>query len=85
MQKTITPIDNTVYVEREYNSDKIEQTISNSVKAQKSWADLDIKERVRLLKKFVEDFLSKGDMISEELSRQIGRPISQAAGARISA
>ncbi len=80
MQKTITPIDNTVYVEREYNSDKIEQTISNSVKAQKSWADLDVKERVRLLKKFVEDFLSKGDMISEELSRQIGRPISQAAG-----
>jgi acyl-CoA reductase-like NAD-dependent aldehyde dehydrogenase len=50
MQKTITPIDNTVYVEREYNSDKIEQTISNSVKAQKSWADLDVKERVRLLK-----------------------------------
>ena len=64
MQKTITPIDNTVYVEREYNYDKIEQTISNSVKAQKSWADLDVKERVRLLKKFVEDFLSKGDMIS---------------------
>ena len=25
MQKTITPIDNTVYVERKYHSDKIEQ------------------------------------------------------------
>ena len=35
------------------------------------------KERVRLLANFVEDFLSKGDLISEELTRQVGRPISQ--------
>ena len=27
MQKTITPIDNTVYVERKYHSNKIEETI----------------------------------------------------------
>jgi len=79
MQKTITPIDNTVYVEREYHSDKIEQTIDNSMKAQKTWAELEIKERVKLLANFVEDFLSKGELISEELSRQVGRPISQAA------
>ena len=79
MQKTITPIDNTVYVEREYHSDKIEQTISNSMKAQKSWTELDVKERVKLLTKFVEDFLSKSNIIGEELCRQIGRPITQAA------
>jgi len=36
MQKTITPIDNTIYVEREYHSNKIEQTIDNSIKAQKN-------------------------------------------------
>ena len=36
MQKTITPIDNTIYVEREYHSNKIEQTIDNSIKAQKT-------------------------------------------------
>ena len=59
MQKTITPIDNTVYVEREYHSAKIEQTIDNSMKAQKVWADLNVNERVKLLKNFVEDFLSK--------------------------
>ena len=80
MQKTITPIDNTVYVEREYHSTKIEQTIESSMKAQKEWASLNVNERVKLLKNFVEDFLSKGDVIGEELSRQIGRPISQAAG-----
>ena len=77
MQKTITPIDNTIYVEREYHSNKIEQTIDNSMKAQKTWAELEVKERVRLLANFVEDFLSKGDLISEELTRQVGRPISQ--------
>ena len=80
MQKTITPIDNTVYVEREYHSAKIEQTIESSMKAQKEWASLNVNERVKLIKNFVEDFLSKGDVIGEELSRQIGRPISQAAG-----
>ena len=80
MQKTITPIDNTVYVERDYHSSKIEQTIDNSMKAQKEWANLNVNERVKLLKNFVKDFLSKGDVIGEELSRQIGRPISQAAG-----
>ena len=80
MQKTITPIDNTVYVEREYHSNKIEQTIDNSMKAQKDWANLPISERVKLLKNFVDDFLSRGDAIGEELSRQIGRPISQATG-----
>ena len=80
MQKTITPIDNTIYVEREYHSTKIEETIDNSMKAQKEWANLNVNERVKLLKDFVQDFLSKKDIIGEELSRQIGRPISQAAG-----
>ena len=80
MQKTITPIDNTLYIERNYDGAKIEETINSSMKAQKVWADLDIKERVKLLTSFVEDFLSRSDLICEELSRQIGRPISQAAG-----
>ena len=53
MQKTITPIDNTVYVEREYHSDQIEQTIDNSMKAQKTWAELEVKDRVKLLSNFV--------------------------------
>ena len=80
MLKTITPVDNTIYVEREYQSEKIEQTLDNSMKAQKDWANLHVNERVKLLENFVDDFLSRADVIEEELSRQIGRPISQAAG-----
>ena len=77
MFKTITPINNTVYLEREYDSAKIEDTISNSVIAQKEWASLEVNERVELLKKFVSDFLSRETQISEEITWQIGRPISQ--------
>ena len=77
MFKTITPIDNTVYLEREYDSAKIEDAISNSVIAQKEWASLEVNERVELLKKFVSDFLSRKTQISEEVTWQIGRPMSQ--------
>ena len=80
MQKTITPIDNTIYVEREYHSNKIELTIDSSMRAQKDWVNLNVNERVIFLKNFVDDFLSRGDVIGEELSKQIGRPISQAIG-----
>ena len=79
MIQTITPIDNTIYVEREYNSKIIEETISNSLTAQKEWASLKVEERVELLKKFVTDFLSKEKQIIEEITRQMGRPISQAS------
>ena len=59
MFKTITPIDNTVYLERNYDSSRIDETISNSIKAQNEWSRINVKERVNLLQKFVQDFLSK--------------------------
>ena len=46
MQKTITPIDNTIYVEREYHSNKIELTIDSSMRAQKDWVNLNVNEPV---------------------------------------
>ena len=79
MFKTITPINNTIYVEREYSHNKIEETISNSFKAQKEWSSLSVNERVKILKKFVDDFLSRESQIIDEITRQIGRPISQAS------
>ena len=80
MQTTITPVDNSVYIERQYDTHKIEDTIQGALKAQKEWSNLSVQERVKLLKNFVEDFLSKGDLIAEELTKQIGRPISQGPG-----
>ena len=80
MQTTITPVDNSIYIERNYDTNRIENTIQGAVIAQKEWSNLSVQQRVQLLSKFVEDFLSKGDLIAEELTRQIGRPISQAPG-----
>ena len=79
MIQTITPIDNTVYVERDYSSKIIEETISGSLAAQREWVSLKVQERVELLKKFVTDYLSKEKQILEEITRQMGRPISQAS------
>ena len=42
--------------------------------------DLSITLTDKILNNFVNDFLSRSDVIGEELSRQIGRPISQAIG-----
>ena len=71
MQKTITPIDNTVYVEREYHSKKIEETIESSMKAQKDWSNLAVSERVKVLNNFVNDFLSRSQVIGEELADKL--------------
>ena len=44
-----------IYVERDYSSKIIEETISGSLAAQREWVSLKVQERVELLKKFVED------------------------------
>ncbi len=75
--KTISPIDNSVYLERNYN-DNIDEILEKSVKAQIEWSNIKISERVSILKNFVEDFLSREKEIVEQISWQIGRPISQA-------
>ena len=51
---------------------------NSSLIAQNEWGSLKVEERVDLLKKFVADFLSKEKQIIEEITRQMGRPISQA-------
>ena len=58
MFETITPVNNTIYLKRNYDSDKIEKTIENSILAQKEWSELKIIDRVKILQNFVSDFLS---------------------------
>ena len=78
--ETISPINNSVYVERSYTNDRIDNTIEKSCIAQLDWANLNIKERVELLKNFVDDFLTRESEIVEEITWQIGRPIKQVPG-----
>ena len=81
MLKTITPIDNTTYVERDYaNSQEIEKALEVSKKIFHYWKQTPLKERKEILTKFVDSFLSNNKEIEEELCRQMGRPINQCGG-----
>ena len=77
----ISPIDGSVYVERQTASpEQIQTTLNAAVTAQKTWKNTPIAERQALCSKAVDAFVSHKTEIAEELSWQMGRPISQAPG-----
>ena len=81
MFKTITPIDNSTYVERNYaTSHEIEQALDISKKKLFIWKSKTIAERKKILTKFVDFFLENNNEIEEQLCKQMGRPISQCSG-----
>ena len=56
MLKTITPIDNSIYVERNYaSSPEIENALNISKKASIEWQNKSLNERKKILTKFVKD------------------------------
>ena len=75
----ISPVDASVYVERESaTADEIQQALATAVEAQKKWKNTPIAERQALCSKAVDAFVSQQAEIAEELTWQMGRPISQA-------
>ncbi len=77
----ISPVDGSVYVERQTASaEAIQQALSAAVVAQKNWKNTPVAERQAMCNKAVDAFLSHKDEISEELTWQMGRPISQSPG-----
>jgi len=81
MQKTISPIDGSLYVERPYNSAaEIAAALAGAIAAQKAWRRVPVAERGRLLSKAVDAFVGKKAAIAEEITRQIGRPLGQSPG-----
>jgi len=77
----ISPVDGSVYVERETASaEQIQQTMSAAVKAQKQWKNTPVAQRQALCSKAVDAFVAHKAEIAEELTWQMGRPISQAPG-----
>ncbi len=79
--KCITPVDGSVYVKRQSaTADEIKQTLSAAVAAQKKWKNTPLAERQTLCTKAVDAFVAHKAEIAEELTWQMGRPISQAPG-----
>jgi acyl-CoA reductase-like NAD-dependent aldehyde dehydrogenase len=75
-QKTISPIDGSVYVERELaTAQHIETTLAKAVKAQLEWRTLSVRGRADYCTRMAAYIVSKADDIATELSWQMGRPI----------
>jgi acyl-CoA reductase-like NAD-dependent aldehyde dehydrogenase len=78
-QKTISPVDGRVYVERPYASfDDLDRALEAARRAQASWRATPIEERARICRGFCDAFERKRDAIALELSWQMGRPSAYA-------
>jgi acyl-CoA reductase-like NAD-dependent aldehyde dehydrogenase len=79
VQRTISPVDGSVYVERPYaTSTQIDSALARAAEAQHAWKHATLAERATTCMRFVEDFVSKTAEIAAELSWQMGRPVSAA-------
>ena len=79
MQQTISPIDNTIYVERRLaTAADIDRTLTRAREAQRAWRAVSVIERATMLTRFCDAFELQRDAIANELTRQMGRPIRYA-------
>jgi len=79
IQRTISPIDGSVYVERPLAEPaEIEAALARAAKAQAEWQRRSVTERVELVHALVDALMAKTEAIAEELSWQMGRPIRHA-------
>lgn len=80
MQQTVSPINNQLYVERAYaDVNTIANALTRAQQAQQTWKQVPIAERATLCRAATEAFTAKTDVLAEELSWQMGRPIAVAA------
>ncbi len=77
IQQTVSPIDGSIYVERELATAKqIEETLAKAVFAQQAWKQVSVADRVAVCRRMLGWLVERADQIGEELTRQIGRPIA---------
>jgi len=80
-QKTVSPVDGRVYVERPLATDAdIQRTLERAKAAQVKWKRVPLDERAGILTGFIDAFVAHKQQIAEEISWQMGRPIGQSPG-----
>jgi acyl-CoA reductase-like NAD-dependent aldehyde dehydrogenase len=80
-QKTISPVDGRVYVERPLATDaQIGRTLERARTAQARWKHVSLAERAAVVTRFIDAFVAHKQQIAEEISWQMGRPIRQSPG-----
>jgi acyl-CoA reductase-like NAD-dependent aldehyde dehydrogenase len=80
VQKTISPVDGSVYAERQLaTATEIDVALDRAVKAQRAWRSVPVTERAAICRRFCDAFEKRRDAIALELTWQMGRPIRYAA------
>lgn len=79
--KCISPVDGSVYVERPLATDaEISSALERARAAQRNWRQVPVAERAKVCTAMVDAFVAEKATIAEEISWQMGRPVSQAPG-----
>ena len=79
--RTISPVDGSVVFERALDgADQIERSLKAASQAFRSWRQVDLDERRRMIRRFVELAVHEADAVEHELTMQMGRPIRDGAG-----
>jgi acyl-CoA reductase-like NAD-dependent aldehyde dehydrogenase len=74
--QTISPVDGSVYVERELASDpEIDASLEKGKRAQKEWKLVPVGERASICRRMVLSMVERADALGTELTWQMGRPI----------
>lgn len=77
MQQAISPVDGSLYAERESAAaQQIESALAHAVTAQAEWKRAPIAERAAICKRMAAWLVECADVLGEELTWQIGRPIA---------
>ncbi|MCA9780440.1 MAG: aldehyde dehydrogenase family protein [Candidatus Eremiobacteraeota bacterium] len=79
--QVVSPADGSVVLERPAAGEReIRRAVQAARTAQPRWADLPLQERLDFLTRFTDALVAKKDEIAPELTRMMGRPISQSPG-----
>ena len=81
IQRTISPVDGRVIVERELADEAaVARALERAEVAFPGWRAMPVAERCALLEKAVTAFVGRRDEIAHEITAQMGRPIAQSPG-----
>jgi acyl-CoA reductase-like NAD-dependent aldehyde dehydrogenase len=81
IQRTVSPVDGSVFVERELATESsIDAALDQVSQAWEMWRQISLTERIDILSRAVDHVTARTDELANELTWQMGRPISQTPG-----
>lgn len=81
LQRTISPVDGRVYVERPLAGEAaIAAALERSRAAEAGWRDTPVADRVALIAAAIDHLVARKDELAAEITWQMGRPIGQSPG-----